>query len=901
MPYLGWVQRFLLLGCLLCSTLLQARPVSLEVVQEFGSDPYGKMVQVGDYVIVAGASFNANLRSYQMTGLFDILQKRDGQLTLIKQSELRKLLPDAFEPEVYDIMAVNGYVYLLVKGFYPTSNAIVTLQLEHGELKVKHVTFTNNHWYSINSRLYSNGNNIFVTYRYENGQQSTASLMLESFQLQPDGTPRFVATKNIAKLSPPYFRWSFEWPQQYYYASVHQQRMLLMINQTAGQSSNSDSGVELYEAQLVADGAVTQLQQVNLLPGDILRNYIAQDDQYIYIVNGSGQLEVRRLENNVLTRVSVSDVELGLPLSMQRRGNQLHVVTQTEGVKNFTISADGHLRYHANTAKSSSWSNPLIGGSVLTDNTLYITNDKFGLAAIPFDGDNKPAYNGSLQFPPHTQVFNQGSTSFGISSIGSTVINPARENTQVWSLNPALNKYELSVSAHPTGKNYDHRSPLVVNGNRLLTIEGNELVSYNGKALPDLAERKVLQTLASGHRIHALPAGYLVSSANQHDYFDAQDRLQWTLTGADLFGPAEQKYRTSSNETVSGEWLFTALESTNVGSKIRVYQPGSPAPTAAVAELLIPNASIKSRLSIQNNTLAVYLNVWPAGASFGTDMLNFYDISDIKQIKLLSSFDLKFSPATFQVASQWLGNYFIVMGDYIACIFDLTNPATPLLVAKQYSLSSNGQTYSTGNELFNIPYNHVGHFQQLRLNYAPTAKDLTLQVVQNSVLQHQLQGTDPENDELTFAVAKAPLNGSLTITDGKFLQYQPKVGFAGKDTASLRVQDKLGGFSVFSLTVEVIATNQAPQVKKLTLTTSQNQSVTAHLDASDPDGDALSYQIVTAATNGTADISAQGQIQFRPRRGFIGQDAFTVRVSDGQLTVDAVVDVEVDAGWSWFD
>jgi len=893
MPYLGWVQRILLLGCLLCSTLLQARPVSLEVVQEFGSDPYGKMVQVGDYVIVAGASFNENLRSYQMTGLFDILQKRDGQLTLIKQSELRKLLPAAFEPEVYDIMAVNGYVYLLVEGFYPTRNAIVTLQLEHGELKVKHVTFTNNHWYSINSRLYSNGNNIFVTYRYEDGQQSTASLMLESFQLQPDGSPRFVATKNIAKLSPPYFRWSFEWSQQYYYASVHQQRMLLMINQTAGQSSNSDSGVELYEAQLAADGAVTQLQQVNLLPGDILHNYIAQDDQYIYIVNGSSQLEVRRLENNVLTRVSVSDVELGLPLSMQRRGNQLHVVTQTGGVKNFTISADGHLRYHANTAKSSSWSNPLIGGSVLTDNTLYITNDKFGLAAIPFDGDNKPAYNGSLQFPPHTQVFNQGSTSFGISSIGSMVINPARENTQVWSLNPALNKYELSVSAHPTGKNYDHRSPLVVNGNRLLTIEGNELVSYNGKALPDLSERKVLQTLASGHRIHALPAGYLVSSANQHDYFDAQDRLQWTLTGADLRGPAEQKYWESSNETVNGEWLFTALESTKVGSKIRVYQPGSPAPTAPVAELLFPNASIESRLSIKNNILAVYLNVWPAGSSFGTDMLKFYDISDIKQIKLLSSFDLKFSPATFKVASQWLGNYFIVIGDYIACIFDLTNPATPLLVAKQYNLSSNDQTYSTGNELLNIPYNHVGHFQQLRLNYAPTAKDLTLQVAQNGVVQHLLQGTDPEGDPITFAVTKAPTQGSLTIHDGSLLEYKAAAGFSGLDTATLRVKDAVGGFSAVNLTIEVVAGNQAPVVQALSLTTLQNKVVSAQVQSSDPDADPLSYQISSAASSGVATVSASGWLQYKPRLWFSGTDQFTVRVSDGQQSTDLQVAVTV--------
>lgn len=114
MPYLGWVQRLLLLGCLLCSTLLQARPVSLEVVQEFGSDPYGPLVQVGEHIVAAGFSEAPYDGRQQFSGLLDILKFEQNKFVLVGQTDVNKLLPALTHLTITAIAAHKDYVYLLV-------------------------------------------------------------------------------------------------------------------------------------------------------------------------------------------------------------------------------------------------------------------------------------------------------------------------------------------------------------------------------------------------------------------------------------------------------------------------------------------------------------------------------------------------------------------------------------------------------------------------------------------------------------------------------------------------------------------------------------------------------------------------------------------------------------------
>ena len=61
----------------------------------------------------------------------------------------------------------------------------------------------------------------------------------------------------------------------------------------------------------------------------------------------------------------------------------------------------------------------------------------------------------------------------------------------------------------------------------------------------------------------------------------------------------------------------------------------------------------------------------------------------------------------------------------------------------------------------------------------------------------------------------------------------------------------------------------------------------------DADGDALSVQAVTQPANGTASISENGAVLYRPNAPFLGEDSFTYTLSDGIDTATATVTVTV--------
>ena len=51
---------------------------------------------------------------------------------------------------------------------------------------------------------------------------------------------------------------------------------------------------------------------------------------------------------------------------------------------------------------------------------------------------------------------------------------------------------------------------------------------------------------------------------------------------------------------------------------------------------------------------------------------------------------------------------------------------------------------------------------------------------------------------------------------------------------------------------------------------------------SDPDGDALTAELLSGTSNGTLEFNADGSFVYTPRRRFTGTDEFIYRASDGQ-------------------
>lgn len=80
--------------------------------------------------------------------------------------------------------------------------------------------------------------------------------------------------------------------------------------------------------------------------------------------------------------------------------------------------------------------------------------------------------------------------------------------------------------------------------------------------------------------------------------------------------------------------------------------------------------------------------------------------------------------------------------------------------------------------------------------------------------------------------------------------------------------------------------NTAPVASNVSASTKAGVAVTGTLNATDADGNALTYAIQTQAANGVASIS-NNQFTYTPNAGFSGSDSFTYVANDGQASSNA--------------
>jgi uncharacterized repeat protein (TIGR01451 family) len=91
-----------------------------------------------------------------------------------------------------------------------------------------------------------------------------------------------------------------------------------------------------------------------------------------------------------------------------------------------------------------------------------------------------------------------------------------------------------------------------------------------------------------------------------------------------------------------------------------------------------------------------------------------------------------------------------------------------------------------------------------------------------------------------------------------------------------------------------VGSNSAPIALPVAVNTTDGTSVTAPLNASDSDGDALTYAVETPPGNGTVSVG-DGRFTYTPDDGFTGWDSFRYRATDGRNGTDtARVDVYVE-------
>lgn len=167
-------------------------------------------------------------------------------------------------------------------------------------------------------------------------------------------------------------------------------------------------------------------------------------------------------------------------------------------------------------------------------------------------------------------------------------------------------------------------------------------------------------------------------------------------------------------------------------------------------------------------------------------------------------------------------------------------------------------------------------------NAKPVAVEQTLTAAWNTGTAVVLAGTDEDADRLTFRVTKQPTNGTLSGTPPN-LTYTPDSGFKGADSFTFVADDGLSSSAAATVSINVVnPNNRAPSSAPWSVTTPMKTAVPVTLRATDADGDAITYRIVSRPASGRLS-GKMPNLVFKPKAKFVGTASFTYVANDGSV------------------
>ena len=207
------------------------------------------------------------------------------------------------------------------------------------------------------------------------------------------------------------------------------------------------------------------------------------------------------------------------------------------------------------------------------------------------------------------------------------------------------------------------------------------------------------------------------------------------------------------------------------------------------------------------------------------------------------------------------------------------------------------------------------------INDAPGAQDQSVSTSEDTAKGITLTATDVDGDPLTLSIAHAPAHGSLgggvtglscpagSGTCTAAVNYTPDENYHGTDSFTFVASDGKPGDSPKPATVsiEVIAVNDAPVAGAQTVDALESTPKTLTLSASDVDGDSLTFAVATQPAHGTlkqianpvcSGTTCTADVVYTPTTDYVGADGLTFEVSDGHLAGSAAVTINVTAGAS---
>ena len=168
-------------------------------------------------------------------------------------------------------------------------------------------------------------------------------------------------------------------------------------------------------------------------------------------------------------------------------------------------------------------------------------------------------------------------------------------------------------------------------------------------------------------------------------------------------------------------------------------------------------------------------------------------------------------------------------------------------------------------------------------NTPPVANNVNASTTKNTAVQITLNATDADGDTLTYSIVSNPSHGTLGAISGNKVTYTPANNYTGSDSFTYKAND--GKVDSNTATVNITISenpNNAPVANNVNSSTTKNTAVQITLNATDADGDTLTYSIVSDSSHGTLGAISGNKVTYTPANNYTGSDSFTYKANDGK-------------------
>ncbi|MDT8338592.1 MAG: Ig-like domain-containing protein [Sulfurimonas sp.] len=166
---------------------------------------------------------------------------------------------------------------------------------------------------------------------------------------------------------------------------------------------------------------------------------------------------------------------------------------------------------------------------------------------------------------------------------------------------------------------------------------------------------------------------------------------------------------------------------------------------------------------------------------------------------------------------------------------------------------------------------------------APSLANTTANLFEDTSSTGMLDVVNPIGGVLTYEILNTTTKGEFSVNESGEWSYTPFANINGNDSVTIKVTNTYGLSTTAVLELAIEAVNDTPittEQENYTLQDIRQQR--GQVEATDEDGDVLTYSVTTAALHGTVNVDETGTWIYSVEDTYIGTDSAVITVDDGE-------------------